>query len=140
MKADWEALGTEFEGSSVVVGDVDCTDQQDLCQTHGVQGYPTIKYYADGDREGKPYQSGRDLASLKKFTEETLQVQCDVKSEENCSEKEIKFIGNFKAKTAEQRKAEITRLNGMKTGSMKPDLKKWLVQRLNILAQLTKDE
>ena len=31
---------------------------------------------------------------------------------------------------------ELTRLTGMKSGSMKPELKQWLAQRLNILKQL----
>ena len=39
-------------------------------------------------------------------------------------------------KPAADIEAQLTRLNGMKGGSMKPELKKWLVQRLAILKQL----
>jgi len=50
MKPDYDKLGTEYEGSSSVnIVDVDCTVHQDLCGKHGVQGYPTIKYWKDGE-------------------------------------------------------------------------------------------
>ena len=56
MKQDWEDLGSEYEGSSsVLIGDVDCTVHSGLCSKHGVQGYPTIKYYKDGDKNGESY-------------------------------------------------------------------------------------
>lgn len=46
MKQAWEDLGTEYEASaSVLIGDVDCTVHSGVCSKHGVQGYPTIKYY-----------------------------------------------------------------------------------------------
>lgn len=48
MKPAWDKLGGEYEGSSsVVIGDVDCTVHQDLCQRFEVRGYPTIKYFKD---------------------------------------------------------------------------------------------
>jgi hypothetical protein len=43
---------------------------------------------------------------------------------------------NFKAKDGAAVSKELARLQGMKAGSMKPDLKQWLVQRINILKQL----
>ena len=51
MKPAWDSLMREYEGHpSVLIGDVDCTQHQDLCSDMGVGGYPTIKYYtADVD-------------------------------------------------------------------------------------------
>jgi len=137
MKPAWEELGKEYEASSsVLIGDVDCTVQSSLCSTHGVQGYPTIKYYKDGDKKGADYSGGRTLDALKQFTADTLEVKCQVADPKGCTEKETKFIETFKAKSADDRKKELTRLTGMKSGSMKPELKQWLAQRLNILKQL----
>ena len=44
MKPDWDRLGSEYaSSSSVVIADVDCTVEQDLCGQYDVRGYPTIK-------------------------------------------------------------------------------------------------
>jgi hypothetical protein len=49
----WAELGDAYAGSgSVVIGDVDCTIEEDLCAKFEVRGYPTLKYWKDGtDRE-----------------------------------------------------------------------------------------
>merc|ERR1719440_2095078 len=76
MKPAWDKLMGEFSGNpNVLVGDVDCTEGgKDLCEKHGVQGFPTIKY---GDPDDlKDYQGGRDFDSLKKFASENLGPQC----------------------------------------------------------------
>jgi len=76
MKPAWDKLMGEFSAStSVLVGDVDCTEGgKDLCEKHGVQGFPTIKY---GDPDDlKAYEGGRDFDSLKAFAESSLGPQC----------------------------------------------------------------
>ena len=141
MKAAWDKLGDEFaDSSSVVIGDADCTASgKDLCEKFEVRGYPTVKYFVDG--EAKDYQGGRDFDSLKKHVQDNLEVQCDVESPADCDEKEAKYIEKMKGKDAAERAKQLKRLDGMKGNSMKADLKKWLGQRLNILKQLTaKDE
>lgn len=90
----------------------------------------------DGDKEGQSYSGGRTGDALKAFVADTLEVKCQVADPKGCSEKEVKFMDNMKAKSAEDRQKEITRLGGMKSGSMKPELKQWLVQRQNILKQM----
>ena len=100
MKQAWEDLGTEYEASaSVLIGDVDCTVHSGVCSKHGVQGYPTIKYYKDGDKEGASYSGGRTADALKSFTADTLEVKCQVSDPKGCSEKEVKFIDNMKVST-----------------------------------------
>ena len=76
MKPDWDKLMEEFADSTTsLVGDVDCTESgKDLCETHGVQGFPTIKHGDPSDL--KDYDGGRDFAALKKFAEESLGPQC----------------------------------------------------------------
>lgn len=76
MKPDWDKLMAEYSGSpNVLIGDVDCTEAgKDLCEKHGVQGFPTIKY---GDPDDlKAYEGGRDLDSLQAFAKESLGPQC----------------------------------------------------------------
>merc|ERR1712100_249702 len=66
----------EFSGNpNVIIADVDCTEGgKDLCEKHGVQGFPTIKY---GDPDDlKDYQGGRDFDGLKSFAESNLGPQC----------------------------------------------------------------
>lgn len=137
MKPAWDKLGDEYKSSkTVLIGDVDCTKEQDLCQKYGVQGYPTIKYYKDGDKNGESYNGGRSKDALTSFTADTLEIKCQVADPAKCSDKEKKFIETMKAKSAEDRAKEVTRLAGMKSGSMKPELKQWLVARQNILKQM----
>jgi len=75
MKPDWDKLMEQFAGNKeVLVGDVDCTAAgKDLCSTHGVQGFPTIK---SGDPAAlDDYQGGRDFDSLEKHAK-TLKPVC----------------------------------------------------------------
>jgi len=134
MKPDWDKLSSEFEGSSVVVGDVDCTVHRDICSEYGVQGYPTVKYFEDG--ETKDYNGARSFEALKKHAE-SLAVKCLVDNTEGCNEKEVKFIGLAKSKDAAWVTKQIARLTKMKAGKMKADLKQWIVQRVNILNQMS---
>jgi len=141
MAPAWNQLGDEFaSSSSVLIGDADCTASgKELCEKFGVSGYPTIKYFKDGDEKGQDYSGGRDFDGLKKFVEDTLEVKCQVADPEKCTDKEKKFIEKMKAKSADDVKKQLDRLNGMKGNSMKADLKQWLFQRLNILTQLSAD-
>jgi protein disulfide-isomerase A6 len=137
MKPAYDKLGDEFaSSSSVAIVDVDCTKEQDLCSKHEVRGYPSIKYWLDGER--KDYQGGRSYDDLKKFVTDTLERKCDVNDPSACTDKEKKFIELRKSKDAAANTKELERLTKMASGgSMKADLKQWLHQRLNILKQLS---
>ena len=146
LAPDWDTLADKYStSSSVAIVSVDCTTDEntDLCQEYGVQGYPTLKYYKDGSTEGEDYQGGRSLDQLEKFVEEELNKKCIVgtdeemkKEESNCSEKEQGYATKMRAKQRSERKAQIERLEKMKDGSMKPELKSWIFQRLHILNSL----
>eukprot|EP00300_Choanocystis_sp_HF-7_P043437 c9996_g1_i1.p1 GENE.c9996_g1_i1~~c9996_g1_i1.p1 ORF type:complete len:156 (+),score=46.98 c9996_g1_i1:28-468(+) len=138
MAPDWDKLGSEFQGhSSVLIGDVDCTVEQDLCGRFGVKGYPTVKYFtAETGAEGEAYNGARSFDDLKKFTQDKLVVLCVVADKTGCSEKEIDYIGKMSGKAQNEIEQQLTRLEGMRANSMKPDLKAWLNQRVNILKQL----
>lgn len=71
MKPEWDKLA---DNVNVLVGEVDCTKETQLCQEHGVKGYPTIKY---NDGFGwKDYQNGRDYNALETFVKNTLEDSC----------------------------------------------------------------
>mmetsp|Transcript_10380 Transcript_10380/g.14647 ORF Transcript_10380/g.14647 Transcript_10380/m.14647 type:complete len:148 (+) Transcript_10380:200-643(+) len=139
MKPAWDQLADEFAGSSsVLIADVDCTAEGDkLCEQFGIRGYPTIKYFVDGDMsEGKDYQGGRDFDSLKGFVAEELEVKCFITDPTTgCTEKQQGYITKMTAKSAEDRAKQLKRLDGMKGDAMKSDLKAWLMQRIAILKQ-----
>eukprot|EP00992_Anisonema_acinus_P014797 TRINITY_DN9460_c0_g1_i1.p1 TRINITY_DN9460_c0_g1~~TRINITY_DN9460_c0_g1_i1.p1 ORF type:complete len:162 (-),score=47.04 TRINITY_DN9460_c0_g1_i1:198-683(-) len=115
MKPDWDKLGDSFASSEgVQIVDVDCTaDGQQTCQKMGVKGYPTIKYFTDKTgKKGADYQGGRDFASLKKFTEDKLNVlQCDVNTLSNCAPNEKSFIEKNQEKTPEEIQEQIDAKN-----------------------------
>ncbi|KAL1495125.1 hypothetical protein AB1Y20_016992 [Prymnesium parvum] len=139
MKPAWDQLASEYaDSTSVVIADADCTASgKDLCEEFEVRGYPTIKYFSsETGPKGKDYNGGRGFDELKKFTQENLEQKCLLADPSGCSEKEAEFLSKWKDKPAEEVKAQLERLSKMSGGSMKPDLKKWLTQRLNILKQL----
>lgn len=141
MKPAWDQLGGDYAGSSsVVVADADCTESaKELCEKFEVSGYPTIKYFKDGSIwDGEVYNGGRDYDSLKQFVQDELEIKCDANNlaESACSEKEKGFIDKMNEKSVEERKTQLVRLEKMKDGKMKPELKQWLFQRIRILTTL----
>jgi len=141
LAPDWDALADQYAGSpSVLVGSVDCTadENSDLCSAHDVSGYPTLKYFKDGTAED--YNGGRDLDALRSFADEELNKKCAVGSEEemmredaHCSDRERGYASKMRGKSAEDLAAQIARLENMTGSAMKPELKTWIFQRLNIL-------
>jgi len=107
MKPAWDKLMDEFKGSpGSLVADVDCTaDGKPLCDSNGVQGFPTIKYGEPGDL--KDYKGGRDFDSLKKFAEESLGPTCGPANMELCDETIKKKIEGYMAMTADRLEGKI---------------------------------
>jgi len=121
----------------VQIGHIDCTVHQGICTNYGVTGYPTLKYFKDGDSEGTAYQSGRDLVSLKKFVEDELEISCLVSEIASCTEKEQNYFNKWNEKGKDKMASELERLQKMTSKQMKNDLKQWLFARINILKQAT---
>lgn len=56
-------------GHGVVIAEVDCTVAREVCQEEGVRGYPTLRFYKNGEFV-EAYQGERTLDALKAFVEE----------------------------------------------------------------------
>ena len=118
MKPAWDKLMDAFADSkTALVGDVDCTAAgKPLCDSNGVQGFPTIKW---GDPSAlEDYQGGRDFDGLKKFADENLKPMCSPSNIDLCDDDKKAEIKKFqdmsdddldaaiKEKEAESKKAE----------------------------------
>lgn len=134
MKPAWDELADNVD-NSVFIADVNCSDEQDVCEEVGVKGYPTIKVYQDG--EVTDYKGGRSFEDLLEYVDNNLAIKCKIdNTAEGCSEKALKYIGKWKAKDKSDVAKELTRLEGMVGKSMTSELKGWLRERMSILKQM----
>ncbi|KAL2764528.1 protein disulfide-isomerase precursor [Daubentonia madagascariensis] len=90
------------EGSEIRLAKVDATEESDLAQQYGVRGYPTIKFFKNGDTASpKEYTAGREADDivnwLKKRTGPAATTLSDGAVAESFVESsEVAVIGFFK--------------------------------------------
>ncbi|KAK2112374.1 Protein disulfide-isomerase [Saguinus oedipus] len=90
------------EGSEIRLAKVDATEESDLAQQYGVRGYPTIKFFRNGDTASpKEYTAGREADDivnwLKKRTGPAATTLPDgVAAESLVESSEVAVIGFFK--------------------------------------------
>ncbi|XP_039082381.1 protein disulfide-isomerase [Hyaena hyaena] len=90
------------EGSEIRLAKVDATEESDLAQQYGVRGYPTIKFFKNGDTAApREYTAGREAEDivnwLKKRTGPAASTLSDVAAAEALLESsEVTVIGFFK--------------------------------------------
>lgn len=141
-----------FENNTLVsFGDVNLAQSEGVNggkYSAGAGGWPTIRYFnQDTGYGGRAYTQktqGAICDELKqdkfmiKYVEEAGSTSvCDLNNEGTCSTKELEFYEKWKGKPFEELEAQVTRLKGMRQKSMKPELRAWLGQRLNVLVQLS---
>eukprot|EP00658_Telonema_sp_P-2_P046100 TRINITY_DN341_c0_g1_i8.p1 TRINITY_DN341_c0_g1~~TRINITY_DN341_c0_g1_i8.p1 ORF type:complete len:224 (+),score=78.37 TRINITY_DN341_c0_g1_i8:62-733(+) len=98
-----------------------------------------------GDNGSPPKIGGGDVLV---FTMEIIKIKgdkkpaltCNPATQEGCNDKEVAFIGKQTAKSGEEHKKELARLERMRSGQMKPSLQEWLMRRINILSKMTDDK
>ena len=103
MKPDWDKLGEQYGSeSNVLIGEVDCTGSgKELCETHGVQGFPTLKSFWRTSSED--YSGSRDYVALKTFSD-NMKPMCAPDFMENCSNEQkskieiLQKLGNSELK------------------------------------------
>jgi len=137
------------ENDQVAFGDVNLSEEP-IRGNHnpGQGGWPTIKYFnSETGYEGKHYTKKTDGAmcdelgnddNMRAYVMEAGMVStCSIADISNCSDKEGAYHAKMKETDADSVAAQLRRLIGMRGSSMKPELKKWLSQRISILKQMT---
>jgi len=110
MKPAWDKLMKEFKGhKAALVGDVDCTaDGKPLCEEHGVQGFPTIKW---GDPSAlQDYEGGREFEELQTFAQENLKPVCSPSNIDLCDADKKAVIEKYQKMSADDLEAEIEKM------------------------------
>lgn len=63
--------------SNVRIAKVDCTTDGKICAENDVTGYPTLKFFKMGEKEGIKFKGLRDMPSLTSFiNEHSSSVSC----------------------------------------------------------------
>merc|ERR1712217_806843 len=96
-----------YQGSkTALVADVDCTaGGKNLCETHGVEGFPTIKW---GDPSGlEAYEGGRDFKELKAFADENLKPLCSPANIDLCDDEKKAEIETMMAMSEDDLNSKI---------------------------------
>jgi len=118
MKPDWDRMMKSWnkgdKAKTSLIADVDCTAEgKPLCEEHGVQGFPTLKWGDPSSME--KYEGGRDYEALKKFAKENLKPVCSPSNIDLCDEDKKKEIAALQAIPA----AELTEKIADKKKSIK---------------------
>jgi len=69
LAGPWADAASQLKGK-MDLGALDATAHGSIAQQYGVQGYPTIKYFAPGSTEPEDYNGGRSASDIVKFAEE----------------------------------------------------------------------
>jgi len=107
MKPDWDKLMVKFEDNpTVLVADVDCTGEgKPLCDSSGVEGFPTIKH---GNPDNlQDYDGGRDFDALLEFAKK-LKPSCSPAKRELCDKEDLAEIEKFEALGLEALEKQVT--------------------------------
>ncbi|KAF3154480.1 protein disulfide-isomerase precursor [Orbilia oligospora] len=59
LAPEYEVAATELKAKGIQVVKVDCTEEADLCQKQGVEGYPTLKIFRGSLDNPSPYSGQR---------------------------------------------------------------------------------
>lgn len=74
----YEEVASSVAGeSTLVVANIDCDAQKELCNKFGVQGFPTLKHFPKGSAEKTPvdYNNGRTLEDFLDWFDEKVGVK-----------------------------------------------------------------
>ena len=76
MAKAWQDLAAKYaaQHKTVRIGEVDCTNQNELCMNQNINAYPTLILFRSGGVRIAQYASGgRDLDSLASFLNSYLE-------------------------------------------------------------------
>ncbi|RVD88709.1 uncharacterized protein DFL_002885 [Arthrobotrys flagrans] len=64
LAPEYEVAATELKAKGIQVVKVDCTEEADLCQKQGVEGYPTLKIFRGSLENPSPYGGQRKADAI----------------------------------------------------------------------------
>jgi len=93
-------MGDYKDHKTALVADVDCTAAgKPLCDSNGVQGFPTIKHGDPSNLED--YEGGRSYDDLKSFADENLKPVCGPANLDLCDDEKKAEIEKLQAMSSE---------------------------------------
>lgn len=66
LAPEYEEAATSLKEKNIKLAKVDCTEESDLCQQYGVEGYPTLKVFR-GPENITPYKGQRKAAAITSY-------------------------------------------------------------------------
>ncbi|KAL2170058.1 hypothetical protein VTG60DRAFT_5330 [Thermothelomyces hinnuleus] len=66
LAPEYEEAATSLKEKNIKLVKVDCTEETELCQQHGVEGYPTLKVFRGLDNVA-PYKGQRKAAAITSY-------------------------------------------------------------------------
>ncbi|RNF06550.1 protein disulfide isomerase [Trypanosoma rangeli] len=69
----WEELAAEVkEMKDVVIAHIDASKHSEIGGEYNVRGFPTLRLFTKGNKEGLPYQGPRDVSALRSFLKSAI--------------------------------------------------------------------
>ncbi|KAJ5782205.1 Protein disulfide isomerase [Penicillium paradoxum] len=81
----YEEAATELKAKEIPVVKVDCTEEEELCRTYEVDGYPTLKVFRGPDSH-KPYGGARKADAIVSYMTKQSMPAVSTVNEENLEE------------------------------------------------------
>ena len=110
IKDDFDKLAKAFDGQNdKLIAEVDCDgDGSDLCDAHGIEGYPTIKY---GDPSSlEEYELETEFREMKEFASSNLKPVCSPNNIDLCDGEKRATIEKFQSMDIAELKKKIATL------------------------------
>ncbi|WCJ22293.1 Protein disulfide isomerase-like 2-2 [Euphorbia peplus] len=111
----YEKVATAFKSEEgVVIANVDADKHKDLAERYGVSGFPTLKFFPKGKKDGEEYEGGRDLEDFVTFINEKSGTSRDAKgqltSKAGIIESLDALVKEFVAASSDEKKAVFSRI------------------------------
>ncbi|XP_074534587.1 protein disulfide-isomerase A3 [Halichoeres trimaculatus] len=98
LAPEYEAAATRLKGT-VALAKVDCTANSNTCSKYGVNGYPTLKIFRDGEEAG-PYDGPRSADGIVSFLKKqagpaSVELKSDADLQKFIADQDASVIGFF---------------------------------------------
>lgn len=98
LAPEYEAAATRLKGI-VALAKVDCTSSSNTCSKYGVNGYPTLKIFRDGEESG-PYDGPRTADGIVSFLKKqagpaSVELKSEADLDKYTSDSDASVVGFF---------------------------------------------